>query len=141
MIREQDAKIQSLEEKTKYQEIYTSIKSKLIGVFDYKSKSPTYLEIPEEIPSSAKSVLVLAYLSTGAEGPERTFMTELWTEIDGEKCKKAIRGTRYPQSAISYSSENMWFPIKTERRIHIQCDDIQSENCHNLEVFVLGYRN
>jgi len=109
-------------------------------MFDFASKVATFFSIPGDLPSNAQEVLVLAVLRCGGEGPERNFSVSLWTEINSQKYIKYVSGTRYAQNAISFSSENMWFPLGTDKKLYIQCDDIQKVNCHYLELTLVGYR-
>lgn len=96
--------------------------------------------MPETIPLEAKEVILLTFLRCGYEGPSRNFLTSIYTEDQQGKYTRYVKGARYPQSAISFNSENISLPLGIGRKIFVECEDVQKDNCHGLEIMVLGFR-
>lgn len=119
---------------------WTSIAPIPLGKFFFDTTSTTFYSIPKEVPSSAMEVLIQTMVQCGNEGPYREFTVNLWTEIESQKYTKYIEGARYAQNAISFSSEEKWFPIGTDRKLYLQCNDKQLVSCHGLKLSVVGYR-
>lgn len=112
-----------------------------LGVFNFKAKEKIAFELPAIVPATALKVRVLAFLRTGHEGPSRSFTVRLSTLLaEGGEHTEFIMGARYAQAAISYSSPSFKFPIGSARMVFVQCDDIQEENCHGLQLFVTGWK-
>lgn len=113
-----------------------------LGTFTFSSKEAVGFEIPPGVPGTAREVLICYFLLCGLEfekdGPSRIFRVRLWT-TGGHVMWKL--GARYPQTTLSFDSDNIWFPLgATERRLFVQCDDVQTVNCRAIELFVAGYR-
>ena len=45
----------------------------------------------------------------------------------------------YPQDAHTFTTENMWFPLTTERRVHVAMDTALTGNT-DARIHVIGYR-
>lgn len=135
-------KVTALEEKINSMKLWESIPLASIGSFGFKSKDVVKYAIPTSIPATATEVLIVYFLRCGNEPPSRDFKVNMWTNVNGKKYQRVKFGHRYPQSAISFDSENLWFPISVQdRNLYVQSDDVQLNNCHNVQFFVIGYRN
>lgn len=113
-----------------------------LGTFTFTSKEAVGFDIPPGVPSTAHEVLICYFLLCGLEyeqdGPSRIFRVRLWT-TGGHVMWKL--GARYPQTTLSFDSDNIWFPLgSSDRRLYVQCDDVQSIPCRAIELFVAGYR-
>jgi hypothetical protein len=120
---------------------WESIKPIDLGNFACTSTDCQFKEIPKDIPDEAKELLILYHIRCGSE-KEGFFNINIWTENPkGKKFVKIKRGYRYPQSAISFDSENLWFPFfKTNRKLYFQTDQIITTNCHCFGFWIIGYR-
>ena len=88
-------------------------------------------------------VLVNVVLRSGGEKPNAWYHVDLWTltgDNESHKNMKRIRGYHYYQSAISFNSENMWFPVKNDKKLYYFIKDTVHSNCHAGEVQIVGYR-
>ena len=132
-------KLQKLEIKLENDKYYIDIDPISIGTYLYQGAKQIF-EIPKIIPQEAEQILILTFLRCGYEEPSRAFLTKIYTVNKETVYAKYIKGSRYGQMAISFSSENMWFPISNSRVIFVESQDIQLKNCHGLELLVVGYK-
>lgn len=111
-----------------------------IGTFGFKTKDDVAYDLPAEVPAGAKLIRLHCLLCTGREGPERAFTVTVSTiQSSGTPYYSHISGYRYGQEAISYTSPELVLPLGPVRKVFVQCDDIQVENCHNLRLCVSGW--
>ena len=47
--------------------------------------------------------------------------------------------TGFPQTAHTFTTENMWFPLTTERKVHVVVDTALTGNTV-AKIHVIGYR-
>lgn len=95
------------------------------------------------IPMDCKEVLVNVVLRSGNEAPSGWYHVDLWTLTgDDHKNLKRIRGVHNPQNALSFNSENMWFPVETgSSKLYYRVEDFPTENYrHKGELVVMGWR-
>jgi len=123
------------------QSLWTSINRIQLGTFIYKDANVTTFNV-NSIPNSATQILVNAFTRTGGEGPSRNFDLNIWTQPkNGNQYLMMIRGARYQQNAVSWDTQNLWFPYFPDNPLfYAQCNDVQIENCHNTYFEIIGYR-
>ena len=64
------------------------------------------------VPGSAKEVLIYITLQTGYNTDRNDDLeVAVWTTDGVLEYKKYLYGRMYQQDALSYNSENMWFPV------------------------------
>lgn len=119
---------------------WTSIPITNIAKFELYYPNTRSYDIPYSIPYSASEVLVYVVINTGASGPDERENIKIYTQDDYYNTyEKYIAVHPYPQSAWSTNSDNMWFPITRERRVHVNVP-ISEEGNADIEVYVIGYR-
>ena len=88
-------------------------------------------------------VLINVVLRSGGEKPNAWYHVDLWTLTDHnnkQKNMKRIRGWHYYQNVLSFNSENMWFPVPSDKKLYYLITDTVHTNCHGGEVQIFGYR-
>lgn len=127
------------EKSTSVAPYWTSIPITLIQKFELSYAETHTLEIPYSIPDSAKEVLVYAVINAGASGPDWRTNIRIYTQEGYNRYEKYLAVHSYPQSAWSTNSDNMWFPITSERKLYV-CVPTGDEGNVDIEVYVIGYR-
>lgn len=118
----------------------------VLGSFNWDNPGEILnFELPidgETIPLKCQEVLINVVLRSGNETPNAWYHVDLWTVTDNaSKNLKRIRGWHYRQSAISFNSENMWFPVEpSSTKLYYQVEDTAHDNCHGGQVLVMGWR-
>merc|ERR1711915_734622 len=98
--------------------------------------------LPDNFPSDAGMVRIIAFHRSGDEGPSREALYRLWTEVDGQEHVHFLLGWRYPQQAISFQAPEYWFPIDPKNKvIKASTNSIQPAhaNDHGVFLYVSGY--
>ena len=96
--------------------------------------------LPDNFPSDARMVRIVAFHRSGSEGSSREVLYRLWTEVDGEEHVHFLFGWRYTQPAISFQSPEIWFPLSQKNRVlKASTDSIQPTNDHGVSLYVSGY--
>ena len=78
--------------------------------------------IPAVIPSSAKAVLIYGFLQCGLTNQNVVQDITIFTEgpYGCPRYKKYLFVHSYNQQAWSFNSDNMWFPMPSNRRVYVQ---------------------
>jgi hypothetical protein len=119
---------------------WTSIPIEYIAKFELTYSATHTLDIPYAVPDSAKEVLVYAVLNVGASGPDSRFNIQIYTQEDyNHRYAKYIAVHPYPQSAWSTNSENLWFPMTSDRKFYVNIPRSDEGNS-DIELYVIGYR-
>jgi hypothetical protein len=103
--------------------------------FNFSSLQPEEFRLPENFPSDAKWVKIHFFLRCGNE-LDTGFTVKMWTDPSQTVWKS---GWRYPQGAIAFDSDNIWFRITGSRTLFVQADHIQPTNCHGIFFSIAGY--
>jgi hypothetical protein len=100
-----------------------------------------------EIPAEAKEILVYAWVgkglftSTGCGNQDplcpRTFT--IYTQEGTTKYAKKLSIIQYSNPAWPTSSENMWLPLTSEKKIHSHLDEVIGGN-KDSNIQIIGYR-
>ena len=97
--------------------------------------------IPTVIPATATNVLV--YVTVDTWKASHTARQNLGIFVENKDdprfpFKKEIYQYGYPQDAIVTNSENMWFPMPSDRKIYLQVHYDTGPNCF-CRMFAMGY--
>ena len=101
-------------------------------------------DIPPVIPSSAKEVLLLAVVQVGNTSPTYSSQyIKIYTEEKSDpkyvQYEKYIYVVSFPQNALVTNSENLWFPMPTNRQVSVELLSAYSGNA-GISLFAIGYR-
>jgi hypothetical protein len=102
--------------------------------------------IPASIPTTAKEVLVYAYIRTGynysSSLREDDIEFKIYTEESGVQYAHYLFAHWYPQNAWSYNSGTFWLPITSAREIRVTSTGTAPPDNGNYvgEIFIIGYR-
>ena len=119
---------------------WTSIPITNIAKFELNYPNTRSYDIPYSIPDGASEVLVYTVINTGASGPDERENIKIYTQDDYYNVyAKYIAVHPYPQMSWSTNSDNMWFPMTRERKIHVNVP-ISEEGNADVEMYVIGYR-
>ena len=111
-----------------------------LGTINMLSTSTQSFTIPASVPTTAKEVLVYVYVSKG-HSTSRFAQMKIYTEASSTRqFVKYLPIQTYPQNAISTVSENMWFPLTTNRRIYISLSATLTGSNLVGYVNIIGYR-
>jgi hypothetical protein len=90
-----------------------------IGTSDLRHAGTLTFIIPNVIPSTANELFVYVWVKSGSSsnGPYQDI--KVFTQIATTRYERYIRSESWRQNAININSENMWFPMPTNRRIYI----------------------
>ena len=94
--------------------------------------------IPTVIPSTAREVLIYALLYTDYANYAAQHV-KIFTQEGSDRYEKYLYVHGYPQRAINTNSDNMWFPMPSNRRIMMTVTRDQGGNC-NAYLYAIGYR-
>ncbi len=111
-----------------------------IGDLPLLSRQLTAFEFPSEIPATAREVLIYVKIFSGNNGPSLPADFLLYTQEGDRKYSQLLYWFRYPQDAVGFNSENLWFPLTGERKIYIRLDGTPSGKNSGGKIVVLGYR-
>lgn len=108
--------------------------------FDQPNKSYTF-DVSDVVPMTARKIYIMSYTRSGNEINAQVNI-KLWTR---NPCSMVChyhhkKFHRYPQNAISYDSETFGLPIYHDRKIYAITDHCQITNCHNTQLFVVGWK-
>jgi hypothetical protein len=118
---------------------WTSISIRQIGSSTLRSVGTSSYVIPSSIPSNAKEVLVYAEVLAGYSSPDTLARLKLFTEEGSKRYEQYILVHTYPQNAYSINSDNMWFPLMSNRRLYMYKPRVLGGNVI-ARVYVIGYR-
>ena len=118
---------------------WTSVTKTLIGSSTLQHAGTISFTIPSIIPSSAREVLVYVALRDGsvARGPQNDI--KIFTQLGTTRYEKYIYLHSWDTSGHDTNSNNLWFPMPTNRRIYLTLPQ-----AHSLWVYArllaIGYR-
>ena len=118
---------------------WESITLQQIGTINMRSTSEQSFIIPSSIPTTAKEVLVYVYAFMGYSSERIILMTIHTEKSHTRKFKKYLPIRTYHQDAWSSVSENMWFPLTSNRRIYVKLSRATTGNVNGY-INVIGYR-
>ncbi len=119
---------------------WTSVPLTQIGSSTFRHSGTLSYEIPAVIPSDAKEVLVYANFQHGTSGPsDRISHFKIFTEDGVHDYAKYITLHAYGQNAWNTNSDNLWFPMPSNRRVNLNVPNVLNGNIYGT-LYVIGYR-
>ncbi len=112
----------------------------VIGDLPLLSRQVTAFEFPAELPAIAREVLIYVKIFSGNNGPSLANDFVLYTQEGDKKYAQLLHWSRYPQDAVGFNSENLWFPVTGERKIYVRLDGTPGNRNSSGKIHVLGYR-
>lgn len=111
-----------------------------LGTINMGSTSTQTFVIPPAVPSTAREVLVYVFAHKGYLQKVKGQM-KIYTESSPtRRFEKYLAIHTYGQSAVSTVSENMFFPMPSNRRIYVRLTCAISGTNVEGSVNVIGYR-
>ena len=118
---------------------WTSVPITSIGSTNLRHPNTFSFVIPSVIPSAAKNVLIYAILSSGGANIGITLHLKVFTQDGSNKrFEKYLYLLSYYQNAVNTNSDNMWFPMPSNRRIYMTVDRDVGAHC-GAQLFAIGY--
>ncbi len=118
---------------------WTSVPITSIGGTNLRHPNTFSFVIPSVIPSTAKNVLIYAILNSGGANQGITLHLKVFTQDGSNKrFEKYLYLLTYFQNAYNTNSDNMWFPMPSNRRIYMTVDRDVGANC-GAHLFAIGY--
>ncbi len=118
---------------------WTSVPLTEIGSTDLRHPNTFSFVVPEVIPSTAKNVLIYAAAHCGsAIKGSKTHLKIFTDEGRDQRYEKYLYMHSWTQTAINTNSDNMWFPMPTNRRIYMTVDKDHGAHC-GAYLHTIGY--
>ena len=118
---------------------WTSVPITSIGGTDLRTTSTFSYTIPNVIPSTAKEVLIYATLHSGTALSGVSQHVKIFTQEDSNLYEKYLYVLSFNQLAYNTNSDNMWFPMPSNRRIMMVVTRNEGPNC-GAALHAIGYR-
>ena len=100
--------------------------------------------LPSSIPSTANEVLVHVVVICGRFGRYPNQYIKLYAKDGSQQYEQYIFLKSWDTNniAINSNSDNMWFPVTSDRKIHMEVPGAAEQSCYDStgKVFVIGYR-
>ena len=122
-----------------YPVTWTSVRMTRIGSTNLRHAGTLAYIIPSVIPSSANEVLVLANIRCGNSSPGPHQYIKIYTQQETRHYEQYILMESWTQNAINTNSDNMWFPMPTNRRVYIEVPTAHGIDCL-AKLEAIGYR-
>ena len=118
---------------------WTTISKSLIGPSKLQNAGTSSYTIPSDVPSSAREVLVYVSVRDGsvARGPKND--VKIYTQIGITRYEKYIILYSCDVPGFKINSDNMWFPMPTDRRVYLTLPQDHSRWV-TTRLYVIGYR-
>lgn len=97
--------------------------------------------IPSTIPSSAKEILIHAYIARGAQGSSLglPYGINIYTQQGSDKYLNRISIINYRNDAWVINSDNMWLPVTNDRKVYVEIPAQLDGNVWS-QIQIIGYR-
>ena len=118
---------------------WTSVPITRIGGTNLRHPSTFSYTIPDVIPSTAREVLIHASLHSGNALPDRSQHLKIFTQEGNNRYETYLYVLSYSQPAYNTNSDNMWFPMPSNRRIMMVVSTDEGPSC-GAELHAIGYR-
>ena len=110
-----------------------------LGTINMQCTSTQSFVIPSSVPSTAGEVLVYVYAYMG-HSQDLLAQMKIYTEsIPTRRFEKYITIKTYSQEAYTVASDNMFFPMPSNRRVYVMLSQTLPGNVHGY-VNIIGYR-
>ena len=103
-----------------------------------ETKNVQIFPLPSSIPDSAKEFLVYAYFKAGYS-KSAVANARFYTQDTNGQYSKYMRVRGYNQVAHTVTSDNMWFPLTSQKTLQLQLSHVMEGNVVG-HVNVIGYR-
>ena len=118
---------------------WTSVPITSIGSTNLRTPSTFSYTIPNVIPSTAKEVLIYAILASGSANSNIAQHVKIFTQEGSNRYEQYLYNYGYGRVFVNTNSDNMWFPMPSNRRIMMTVAIDQGANCH-AQMYAIGYR-
>ena len=118
---------------------WTSVPITSIGSTNLRTPSTFSYTIPNVIPSTAKEVFIFALVHSGGATPTVNQHVKIFTQEGSNRYEQYLYIYTWNQAAINTNSDNMWFPMPSNRRIMMTVTRDQGTNCY-AQMYAIGYR-
>ena len=121
-----------------YSATWTSVPLTAIGSNNLRRAGTLSYTIPSVIPSSASEVLVLAGIYCGSSSTLHQHI-KIYTKEGTKRYEKYLQMYSHPQTGRNTNSDNMWFPMTSNRKIYMEIPSAHGSNCEG-QLNAIGYR-
>ena len=92
-------------------------------------------------PDTVKEILLYATVRCGYSNQQPTTVTEIpfYVEENGIQYAKFLNMINYPQNAWNTNSDNMWFPLPSNRMVYVHVPTALTGYCET-SISAIGYR-
>lgn len=113
-----------------------------LGPLPETSDATVVYQLPDKsvLPSSAREVLVYVFLYSGQQSDSQGINFEIFTQDGTKKYSKYFYWHLYGQNAVSFNSENMWFPLTPDRKLFVRPSAKPASPNAGSRIDVIGYR-
>ena len=118
---------------------WTPVNKTQIGSDDLNAATTLSYSIPSIIPSTAREVLVYPTVRCGTSTIDMGADITYYVEVNGVRYEHFLYMHGYPQNAYNTNSDNMWFPMPSNRMVYVEVPLAFPRYCHTF-VSVIGYR-
>ena len=109
---------------------WTPTNKTVIAQTEFSEATTHQLSIPSVIPDTAREFLLYATVLCGYSHTNDLRADIIFYVEDGGTCyEKFLHMHTYRQSAYNTNSDNMWFPMPSNRLIHIEVPVVLPGNC------------
>ena len=120
---------------------WVSVQLTKIGNSNLKQAEKFAYDIPSVIPNTAREVFILVGAYQGnfsIQGAPPDFL-KIYTQQGNNTYEQYLYLYSYIQNSFNTNSENMWFPMPSNRNIFLEVPIPQGSNCA-AELYAIGYR-
>ena len=119
--------------------MWTPVAKTNIGVVKLVNATAYDFQIPNVIPPTAMEFMIYATVKCGYANLRRISDIILYVWHNGLRFEKFLYMHGYDQNALNTNSDNMWFPMPTDRLVHLEITVAIPGNCNAL-LSTIGYR-
>ena len=125
---------------------WTPVPMTVFGDINFQQTGVLVFPIPSEIPSTAYEILVYAVVYAGNTRPKvhHDYIRIYTQEKSRQYAEAPVQYSKYlgfaiyEQDAWSTNSENMWFPLTTDRQLYVEVYNAYDGNIE-FSVSAIGY--
>ena len=111
-----------------------------VGSDNLNTATTLSYDIPSIIPNTAQGVLLYSDARCGfSAGSNTPADIAYYVVVNGVRYEHFLRTYAYPHDAVSCNSDNMWFPMPSNRLVYVEVPIALPGNCVTI-VSVIGYR-
>ena len=118
---------------------WTPVNKTEIGRDNLNNATTLSYTIPDIIPTTAQAVLVYVTARCGHSSVNKDEDIIYYVVVNGVRYEHFLHMLGYPQLAYNTNSDNMWFPMPSDRLVYVEVPIAFPEFCHTF-VSVIGYR-